>query len=142
MGLGLVQPGALASLVLVQMICLAPYIVWVIIGAQEINAVCNQYDASPNLAVWLVVEGSVGIFSSLSSIMIAFFRNRRIFFLYSVLLNCFFLAWSILGVVRLVQDQLCEWHNTRLYSTAFAAVVVGIVGIVTGFCQTAKQEDL
>ena len=130
-----------SSVLLLQMICLAPYLVWVIIGAQEINCPCNNYDRTPDLAVWLVVEGSVGIFSSLSGIAAGMFRKTVLISYFFLLLNLFFLSWSILGAVRLSQDVLCEWLNPRLYSTAFAAVIVGFIGFSLAVLQSSKQND-
>jgi hypothetical protein len=108
---------------------LAPNLVWVIIGAQEIDHFCNI--DSPTLAAWLVVEGSVGIFVTLLTIPLALLGKFEIFGAFSALANLFFLAWNIVGAYLVSQDFACEYYNSRLYNTALAAVIFGFVNL---FC--------
>jgi hypothetical protein len=109
---------------------LAPNLVWVIIGAQEIDARCQTWGESPNLAAWLVVEGSVGIFVNLVSVPLILIHGHAHTALL-VVSQLFFLAWNIVGAYRVSQDTVCEEYNTRLYNTALAAVIYGFVSV---FC--------
>ena len=123
--------GILAGVVVFLLVfSLAPNMVWVIIGAEEIDAGCQRWDLSPTLSSWLVVEGSVGIFVCLVSIPLIFIKVplHAVFILLSQL---FFLAWNIVGAYRLAKDYDCELVNPRLYNTAEAAVIYGFVSL---FC--------
>jgi hypothetical protein len=103
---------------------LAPSLVWVIIGAQEIDSYCQKFEDSPTLSAWLVVEGSVGIFLTLLAIPLIFVHKvGHAGFI--AIGQLFFLAWNIIGAYRLSQDYVCEQMNTRLYNTALAAVIYG-----------------
>lgn len=138
--------GIIAGVVLfVLVFSLAPNLVWVIIGSEEINAPCNNFDDSPTLAAWLVVEGSVGIFVNLVSIPLIFVKGPFVMGLLG-LAQIFFLAWNIIGAYRLSQDTICEKHNTRLYNTAEAAVIYGFVNLFCSLFQgggahKANEED-
>ena len=132
--------GVIAGLVVFTLVfSLAPNLVWVIIGAEEIDAPCNNFDDSPTLAAWLVVEGSVGIFVNLVSIPLFLIGGPGIMALNGVA-SLFFLAWNIIGAYRLSQDYICEEFNTRLYNTALAAVIYGFVALFCGLLQVGGSK--
>ena len=120
-----------AAALFVLVFSLAPNLVWVIIGAEEIDNLCNNFDDTPTLAAWLVVEGSVGIFVNLVTIPLLFLGKHVITGAFIGLASAFYVGWNILGAYRLSQDFACEAGDTRLYNTALAAVIIGFVG---AFC--------
>ena len=130
--------GALVGVAVFMLVfSLAPNIVWVIIGAEEIDNKCNNYDDSPTLAAWLVVEGSVGIFVNLVSLPLIFLGKHEITGAFFGLSSVFFLAWNIIGAYRLSQDSACEFFDDRLYDTTLAAVIIGFVSLFFSLIQAA-----
>lgn len=133
--------GVLVGAVLFMLVfSLAPNLVWIIIGAQEIDTFCLQFEDSPTLAAWLVVEGSVGIFVALVAIPLMFIHKdgHAGFVIFAQL---FFLAWNIIGAYRLSQDYVCEQMNTRLYNTALAAVIYGFVNTFCFILQAGSVQQ-
>ena len=114
----------------------APNLTWLIIGSQEIDHRCNKYAEPPDLAVWLVVQGSVGLFVTILGIGMALVRAGVAGFVVMTVFNLFFLAWLIIGAVRLSDDLVCEMYANRLYNTAVAAVIVGFVSVFLNVIQS------
>lgn len=140
------QSAAVGFLILgIFLICLAPSIVWVVIGSHELNNPCNRQTDTPNFAVWLIITGSVEIFACILLSVLPLLGFIVAHYIISVVFNMFFLGWLIIGAFRLSQDTACEAEqDQRLYNTMLAAVIIGFVGIFFRICQTkgtAKNND-
>jgi hypothetical protein len=114
----------------------APNLVWIIIGAQELNNKCNFISTGPNLAVWLIVEGSVGLFATIFGVALTMIKAGLWGFVLATVLNLFFLAWWVIGIVRLCDDIVCERFGSRLYNTAAAAIIVGFLSLLLNLAQS------
>lgn len=144
---------ALACVVLLSLVLqLAPSIVWLVMGVRHQDDPCNDVAKSPDLATYLIITGSVGVFNffmllvMLSGIFMAVMdcmccgiAAAVISALYMVISGTFFLAWAILGAVRLSQDVSCHEQNSALYNTALAAVIITFVNVVFSFMQACRN---
>lgn len=122
-----------------------PNAVWLAIGIRYLHSPCNDGAATPTLALFLIVAGSVGIFNCLVHMITYFLIHPAIYAIISSLFSGFFLSWYIVGAIRLSEDDTCENNDTTLYNTALAAVIIGLVGVFyslrTTYRQKADYED-
>jgi hypothetical protein len=127
----------------------APAIVWILIGADNLDEQCLHGSDTPDIAVWLTVEGGALMISAI--IMLVFVLPCAIsekvrenapgvkaisiaLIPVNVLLGLFHFAWLIVGAIRLSQADDCEDPSGTLYKTTYAAVVMGFIGAFFQFC--------
>ena len=122
---------------------IAPGIVWIILGSEGLNEPCLDLEKTPNLAVWLIVEGSLLLGIACVTMLTLPFKfsdngmaktMKFLGFFILALFGMFHFAWLIIGSVRLSQQDeyfpSCESRSYSLYQTTLAAIIMGWISLV------------
>ena len=137
-------------------IALACGIVWLLIGADNVDLPClvgaTDIAGIPEMDTWLIVEGAFLIGWACIQILLfpcKHIKKARKNFpgaklllglnnLWLIIASLWHLAWLIIGAVQLSDyDEYCS-HDTDLYRTSLAAVIIGFVSIFLKACAFRK----
>lgn len=142
-------------------LCLAPSIVWLVMGNVNLGDNCSRDASTPDLATWLIIKGSIGIvtfFLIIFTIVSAACASRdfddhvttgtvfcgctAIISMALICLICLFdFAWCIVGAIQLSDDQYCQDENPALYNTALAAVILGFISIFLTIVRQCSSQQ-
>jgi len=132
--------GYLAFILIIIGLIITPSIVWITIGFQERNNECIEKDnLSISLPTWLIVNGFVFLFSSITilladsilyiltcgSVCCVLITN----FILKLACAVFEIGWLIYGAILLSHTDYCEHDDSRLYNATLAAVILGFISI-------------
>ena len=134
--------GLICAIVCTSLFVLIPSIIWLTLGVRYQDDPCNKDANFPDLATWLVFQGAVGVgnFFCLGMIGIGVLLyacdvkcggvTLGLFsFIYLILASLFLFAWAVVGIIRLVDDDACQYENPTLFNATIVAVVFSFLGI-------------
>jgi hypothetical protein len=154
-------------------VTLSPGLAWLIVGTTNLDDPCVQNEEGLNLASWLMVIGIVQTIHAVLVLLFVscnlctsrdgkcelaefwhFFEPlgsfhmdcASLFWHFYILFDMLFmLAWSIAGIVELVDDHTCRYINESLVGVCIWAVVFGfifgIINMIKGCCFLAPEPE-
>ena len=119
---------------------LTPSIIWLAIGNAHKNDECLQNaNFIPDLATWLIVNGSIGLANVVAILVVMFYLAifsddngivRRCLSILSIiwimLADLFLFAWWIVGIAAIVKDEDCRKESSALFGAVSAMVVLNL----------------
>lgn len=101
-------------------------IAFLIIGVKNLDNECNRNAGIPTLALYLVVQNSVTLFHLVVIVLNCYSRGALTYYsgILLLIILMFDLAWSIVGAIRISQDEFCKEESPTYWMAALACMVL------------------